>query len=71
MQKTPASKLRCPLAAECHGANMIPVWQMHAELCVQIQISNRFCGDNDVVRYRIAMFLDECADQQIYNNFRI
>jgi hypothetical protein len=44
---------------------------MHAELCVQTQISNRFCGGDDVVRYPIAMFLGECADQQIANNFSI
>ena len=42
-----------------------------AKHCVQIQISNRFCGDNDVVGYRIAMFPVECADQQICNNFSI
>ena len=59
------------LAAVCHGANMIPVWQNHAERCVQIQISNRFCGGPDVVRYLIAVFPVECADQQIYNNFSI
>jgi hypothetical protein len=56
-------------AAACHGADMIPVWQNHAELCVQIQISNRFCGHDDVVRYLSAVFLGECTDQQIYNNF--
>jgi len=50
---------------------MIPVWQNHAKLCVQTQISNRFCGGDDVVGYRIAMFLGECTDQQIANNFRI
>jgi hypothetical protein len=50
---------------------MIPVWQNHAELCVQTQISNRFCGDDDVVRYLIAMFLGEHGPQQIANNFRI
>ena len=71
MQKTPASKLRCPLAAECHGANMIPVWQNHAEHCVQIQISNRFCGGDDVLGYLIAVIHGACTRQQIYNNFRI
>jgi hypothetical protein len=59
------------LAAVCHGADMIPVWQNHAELCVQTQISNRFCGGPDVLGYRIAMFRNECADQQIANNFSI
>ena len=53
------------LAAVCHGADMIPVWQNHAKLCVQIQIYNRFCGDRYVMRYPIAMFPVECADQQI------
>jgi hypothetical protein len=50
---------------------MIPVWQNHAELCVQIQISNRFCGGDDVVRYLIAVFLGEHGSQQIANNFSI
>jgi hypothetical protein len=43
----------------------------YAELCVQIQISNRFCGGPDVLGYLIAVFLGECADQQIANNFSI
>ena len=59
------------LAAVCHGADMIPVWQNRAGYCVQIQIYNRFCGGDDVVRYLIAMYLGECTDQQIANNFRI
>ena len=50
---------------------MIPVWQMHAELCVPIQISNRFCDGPDVMQYLIALLIGECADQQIANNFSI
>jgi hypothetical protein len=59
------------LAAECHGANMIPVWQNHSKDCVQIQISNRFCGHDDVVRYLIALLIGEHGPQQITNNFSI
>ena len=59
------------LVAVCHGADMIPVWQNHAKLCVQIQISNRFCGGPDVVSYPIAVLIVEHGPQQIYNNFRI
>jgi hypothetical protein len=50
---------------------MIPVWQNHAKDCVQIQISNRFCGGDDVVAYLIAIFLGEHGPQQIANNFSI
>ena len=59
------------VVSACSGANMIPVWQMHAEHCVQIQISNRFCGGPDVLGYPIEMFWRECTDQQIANNFSI
>jgi hypothetical protein len=44
---------------------------MHAELCVQTQISNRFCGGDDIERYLIALLIGEHGPQQIYNNFRI
>jgi hypothetical protein len=51
------------LAAVRHGADMIPVCQNHAELCVQIQISNRFCGGGYVLGYLIAMAAAQCAAQ--------
>jgi len=71
MSKKPAKLLRLEHTAVCNRADVTPVSQNHAEHCVQIQISNRFCGHDDVVRYLIAVFLGEHGPQQIYNNFSI